>query len=222
MYFMLNLQIAMTQVYIRIIFFICSGLLPASLFQAQTAEPGIVVTSPLPGSALQGNVVISGSTNLPGFQAAEVDFSYEQTGLENWFLIQQSQEPVATGTLAVWDTSKIADGNYRLRVQVTLQGGRAVETKITGLRVRNYTVVETSTPTQAVTAAGTVTQAPAAVTVTPIVLTSTPQLSPTVLPPNPAQLQPGGLLFNLTMGIAFIVSLFFLLGIYLWVKGKSH
>ncbi len=219
---MLNLPIAMVQVYIRIIFFICSGLLPAGLVQAQTAEPGIEVTAPLPGSALQGNVVISGSTDLPGFQAAEVDFSYEQTGLENWFLIQQSQQPVTGGTLAVWDTSKIADGNYRLRVQVSLEGGRVVETTITGLRVRNYTVVETSTPTQAITAEGTLTQAPTRATATSIVLTSTPQLSPTVLPPNPAQLQPGSLLFNLVMGVAFVVSLFVLLGIYLWAKGKSH
>ncbi len=42
------------------------------------------------------------------------------------------------------------------------------------------------------------------------------------IPDNPAQLQPGGLLFNLAMGVAFILSLFFLLGIYLWAKGKGH
>ncbi len=219
---MLNLPIAMTQVYIHLILLLCSGLLPVGLFQEQTAEPGIVVASPLPGSALQGSVIISGSTNLPGFQAAEVDFSYEQTGLANWFLIQQSQEPVTAGTLAVWDTSQIADGNYRLRVQVTLLDGRVVEQTITGLRVRNYTLVETSTPTQAITAEGKVTQAPARATLTPVVLTSTPLLSPTAFPDNPAQLQPGGLLFNLVMGVAFILSIFFLLGIYLWFKGKSH
>ncbi len=219
---MLNLQIAMAQVYIRLILLICSGLLPVGLLQAPTAEPGIAVTSPLPGSALQGSVVISGSTGVAGFQSAEVDFCYEQTGLENWFLIQQSQEAVTAGTLAVWDTSKIADGNYRLRLQVVLQDGRVVEQTITGLRVRNYTVIETSTPTQAVTAEGTATQAPASATLTPVLLTSTPRLSPTALPDNPAQLQTGGLLFNLAMGIAFILSIFFLLGIYLWVKGKSH
>jgi hypothetical protein len=219
---MLNLPIAMVQVYIYIIIVICSGLLPAGLIQAQTAEPGIEVLSPLPGSALQGNVVISGSTDLPGFQTSEVDFSYGQTGLEGWFLIQQSQQPVKAGTLAVWDTSKIADGNYRLRVQVTLQDGRVVETTIDGLRVRNYTIVETSTPTQANTAEGTMTQAPTKASETPIPLTSTPLLSPTTFPANPAQLQPRGLLFNLAMGMAFVVSLFFLLGIYLWAKGKSH
>ncbi len=219
---MLNLQIAMVPVYIRLILLICSGLLPVGLAQAQTTEPGIAVTSPLPGSALQGSVVISGSTTLPGFQSAEVDFSYEQTGLENWFLIQQSQEPVTSGTLAVWDTSKIADGNYRLRLQVILQDGRVVEQVITGLRVRNYTTIETSTPTQAITAEGTSTQAPASATLTPVVLTSTPQRSPTALPDNPAQLQAGGLIFNLAMGVAFILSLFFLLWIYLWAKGKSH
>ncbi len=219
---MLNLQIAMARVYIHLILLFCSGLLPARLAQAQTAEPGIEVTSPLAGAALQGSVVISGSTALPGFQSAEVDFSYEQTGLENWFLIQQSQEPVTAGSLAVWDTSKIADGNYRLRVQVTLQDGRVMGKTITGLRVRNYTVIETSTPTQAAIVEGTVTLAPPRATLTPVVLTSTPQLSPTAFPNNPAQLRPGGLLFNLVMGVAFILSVFLLLGIYLWAKGKSH
>ncbi len=219
---MLNLSIAMAQVFICLILLLCSGLLPAGIVQVQTAEAGIVVASPLPGSALQGSVIISGSTDLPGFQSAEIDFSYEQTGLANWFLIQQSQEPVTSGTLAVWDTSRIADGNYRLRVQVTLLDGRVVDQTITGLRVRNYTVVETSTPTQAVTAVGTVTQAPASATLTPVALTSTPLLSPTAFADNPAQLPPSGLFFNLAMGAAFILSVFLLLGIYLWIKGKSH
>ncbi len=219
---MLNLQIAMAQVFIRFVFIICSSLLPAGINQAQTTEPGIEIISPLAGDALQGTVVIAGSTNLPGFQSAEVDFSDEQPGLANWFLIQQSQTPVISGTLAVWDTSKIADGNYRLRVQVTLQNGQVSEKAISGLRVRNYTVIETNTPAAVLTAQDAVTAAPPEATITPVALTSTPLLSPTVLPPNPAQLQTGGLLFNLAMGAAFVLSIFFLLGIYLWLRGKSH
>ena len=64
----------------------------------------------------------------------------------NWFLIQYSYEPVENGTLAVWDTSTIADGNYHLRIKVLLTDGRTRETIVSQLRVRNYTAVETSTP----------------------------------------------------------------------------
>lgn len=217
---MLNLPIAMARVIIA--FFIYSSLFLARMNQAQTAEPGIEVISPLPGEALQGSVVISGSTDLPGFQAAEVAFSYGDTGSANWFLIQQSQEPVKSGMLAVWDTSKIADGNYRLRVQVTLQDGRVMEKTITGLRVRNYTVIETSTPTLTIEPQVSAAAVTAAATSTPIILTNTPVPTPTVLPPNPAQVQPGGLLFNIIMGVSFIAALFLLLGAYLWFKGRGR
>ncbi len=219
---MLNLQIAMSWVVVHIMISIFSGLVLPGLNVLQTAEPGIEVTSPLPGSALQGSVVITGSTNLPGFQAAEVDFSYGDTGPANWFLIQQSQEAVQSGTLAVWDTSKIADGNYRLRVVVNLQDGKVLETTITGLRVRNYTVIETDTPTPVIPAQLSVTLASPVASLTPVVATSTPQLTPTLLPPNPAQVPGGGLWFNIAMGASFVTVLFLLLFVYLWFKGKSH
>jgi len=48
--------------------------------------------------------------------------------------------------LAVWDTTMIADGDYRLRVMVTLNDGSPVETIVSNLRVRNYTPLETSLP----------------------------------------------------------------------------
>ena len=217
---MLNLSIAMARVII--ILLIYSSLLLAGTNQAQTAVPGIDVISPLPGAALQGSVVISGSTDLAGFQTAEVAFSYEDTGPANWFLIQQSQDPVKTGTLAVWDTSKIADGNYRLRVQVTFQDGQVLEKTISGLRVRNYTVIETNTPTLTIEPQVSVSAVTPAATLTPVVLTGTPIPTPTILPPNPAQVQPGGLLFNIIMGVSFIIALFVLLGAYLWFKGRGR
>ena len=115
----------------------------------QTPAPEIQVTSPLPGSALQGAVAISGSTDLPGFRSAEVDFSYADGGPGGWFLIAQSQNSVKAGVLGLWDTSKIADGNYSLRVQVNLTDGSKVEKTVLDLRVRNFTVIETSTPAPA-------------------------------------------------------------------------
>ncbi len=213
---MLNLQIAMMRVNVAILGLIATLL--NGVFQVQTAEPGIQVSAPLPGSALQGSVVITGNTTLADFQSAEVDFSYIDNGPTNWFLIQQSPGAVKDGTLAVWDTSTIADGNYRLKVQVVLEDGRVIEKIVPDLRVRNYTPVETSTPT-----------APAAVAVnTPAVLptatlaTNTPQPTPTDLPPNPAQVKPEALWFNIILGVSFIAAVLFLLGIYTWLKGKSH
>jgi hypothetical protein len=212
---MLNLQIAMMRVMLILFTFIS-----AVLQTQQTPAPEIQVTSPLPGSPLQGVVAISGSTDLPGFQLLEVDFSYLKGGYGGWFLIAQSQSSVKDGVLGVWDTSKIADGNYSLRVQVTLADGSKVEKTVPDLRVRNYTAIETSTPTFIQQ-----TQPALVSTLTPTVAaTYTPQTTPTMLPANPANMNSVEMGFNMILGITAIVIVFGLLGLYRWLKasGRSH
>jgi hypothetical protein len=214
--FMLNLPIAMTQEKRWMIALL--GWLVFGIFQTQTAEPAIQVTSPLPGMALQGSEVITGNTAVPDFQSAEVDFSYIESGPANWFLVQQSQSPVKDSVLAVWDTSKIADGNYRLRVQVFLKGGQVIEKIVPNLRVRNYTTIETSTPTEPQSAL----RITPLITITATVPTGTPQPTPTDLPPNPVQVQPSAVWFNVVLGMSFVSVAFILLGLYLWLKGKGR
>ncbi len=175
------------------------------------------MTSPAPGSALQGAVAITGSTDLPGFASAEVDFSYSGGGTSEWFLIAQSQSSVKNDSLAVWDTSKIADGDYALRVQVTLTDGSTVQKLVTGLRVRNYTAIETDTPAPLIK-----TQAIISPTATIPIVTATPRPTPTGLPGNPASMIPGALEFNMILGVMAVVIVFGLLGLYRWLKANSR
>ncbi len=168
------------------------------------------LNAPLPGSALQGSVTVSGVTDLPDFQSAEVSFSYTGAQPESWFLLQQMHAPIKAGQLAVWDTTTIADGNYRLRLQVFLTNGKVLEATISGLRVRNYTSVETSTPTSA----GAMTATRPAMTATPLPVTTTPRATPTALRSNPAQVQPGNLETSLGLGIGVTVLVFILLALY--------
>ncbi|HVP20393.1 MAG TPA: hypothetical protein VMS73_00880 [Anaerolineaceae bacterium] len=213
---MLNLPIAMARVYLWVLAFI--GWLIVGLFQTQTAEPAIQVTAPLAGMALQGSVVITGNTTLPDFQSAEVDFSYIESGPINWFLLQQSESPVKDSVLAVWDTSKIADGNYQLRVQVFFKNGQVVEKIVPDLRVRNYTAIETSTPTLPQVAL----QVSPMVTLSPTAPTGTPIPTPTTLPANPVQVQSSTVWFNIVLGISFVTVVFGLLGLYLWLRGRGR
>ncbi len=181
------------------------------LLGAQTTPPDQPrLSAPLPGSAVQGSVTISGMTDLADFQSAEVSFSYSDAQPESWFLIQQLPAPQKEGPLAVWDTTTIADGNYRLRLQVFQSNGKMVESFISGLRVRNYTPVETNTPTSL--SAQTATHAPQ--TPSPIPLTATPRSTPTPLPPNPAQLQPTNLVLSLALGVGITALIFILLALY--------
>jgi len=216
---MLNLPIAMMR------FFVLLLVLSRFVFQAttplvQTPGPQIQVVSPQAGDALQGSVVVSGSTDLAGFRSYEVAFSYPGAGEGSWFLVEQSQTSVKGGVLGVWDTSKIADGNYLLRIEVALTDGSKVEQVIPDLRVRNYTAIETNTPTPLPVQAAT--PVPVAVSITPTQATLTPQPTPTNLAPNPLQIQTLDLAFNMTMGISFVVVVFILLGLYLAVKNRGH
>jgi hypothetical protein len=168
------------------------------------------IAAPVPGSALQGTITILGTTDLSDFQYAEVAFSYSGNQPESWFLIHQSQETVNDGILAAWDTTTIADGNYRLRLQVYLTNGSIKSTEIAGLRVRNYTSVETNTP-----APSAISNPPVIVnTPTPIQPTATPRFTPTILPANPAQVQPANLVGSIAAGVGTAVVLFLLLALY--------
>jgi hypothetical protein len=167
---------------------------------------------------VQGSLTVTGSTDLPGFDYAELSFSYSGTQPESWFLIQQMRAPVKEGALGVWDTTTIADGNYRLRLQVFLAGGKTAEAYTSGVRVRNYTPLETSTPTSPQASA----ERPLSAA-TPLPSSPTPRATPTALPPNPAQILPASLLSSLGWGAGAASLLFLLLALYQAVhsQGKS-
>lgn len=178
----------------------------------------VVVSEPSDGQAVIGNVEILGTTDVPGFLSAELSFAYDDNPTNTWFLISTSTEPVRNGTLAEWDTSTITDGSYDLRLVVTRQEGEALVFTVEDIRVRNYTSVETNTPT------------PVTPTATPLpgdtpVPTSTPTPTetpipptPTSLPPNPIQVTGGDFTNSLVKGIAIVAGAFVIIGIYASIK----
>lgn len=171
------------------------------------------LTFPLSESTIQGSVNIVGTTTQPDFQSAEISFSYTGGQAANWFLIQQIYQPVNDGLLAVWDTTTIADGSYHLRLQVFYNAGRVEEVLVSRLRVRNYTAIETNTPTAILVITHPVDTLPAETT-TPIPLTATPRSTPTAFSPNPAQVLPSRLLGSLAIGVGAVVLIFILIALY--------
>lgn len=172
------------------------------------------ITQPQPGQAVQGQVAVNGSTYVTGFQSAEVAFSYENGGDANWFLIATLDYPIEDGTITVWDTTGIEDGSYSLRVKVALQDGRSVESVVSGLRVRNYTPIETAIPTAPVEGSAATLQAPQAE------MQIAPSLTP--LPANPAEVSPPALMYSMTWGVVIVVVLFIVVGVYLFFRSLSR
>ena len=129
---MLNLSIAMIQVW----FF-------ALWFLLQTGNP-VSITAPVDGEILKDVVPIMGNTAVDGYQRYEITFAYagDQTG--TWFWLDSSSDVVSQSQLALWDTKVITDGDYDLRLQVFLMDDSVLEVIVRDLKVRNYSDTPTS------------------------------------------------------------------------------
>jgi hypothetical protein len=186
-----------------------AGIVP---FQAVKTLP-LKVDEPQNGEALQGIVLINGTTDVPGFRSVEIAFSYQNDSTSTWFLIDQSGTPVKDGLLASWDTSTITDGEYQLRVKVMLDNGQAIQESVTNLRVRNYTLVETSTPD-----AGTSVQEQPTLTKTPLADFRVTVSTPTPLPTNPVELTGQDLKSSAFFGAVLVFGALVIAGVYWGIR----
>jgi hypothetical protein len=186
------------------------------LFSLAMQQSAPVISAPVTGQKLQGKVDIIGTTDVPNFASAELAFTYASDSTENWFTIQVLSQPMPESVLAVWDTSFISDGDYKLRLRVTLQDGSFQDVIVTDLHVRNYTP---DTPTPVVTIA--VTETSTALPFLPpteVVLTEastqTPRSTPTQLPPNPVSLTADKIYASVRRGAFIIIILFVIFGFF--------
>ncbi|MCI0518753.1 MAG: hypothetical protein L0Z70_00665 [Chloroflexi bacterium] len=219
---MLNLTIAMLRswTFLLILFALAWAARPA---HAQTATPpapspsaaAVFIRAPAAGQALQGRVEISGGSTAPGARGYQVFFAYQNNPTDTWFLIASSSEPVSDGVLAAWDTSTITDGEYKLRLVVQLEGGQELRAEAAGLRVRNYSPIETNTPTAIPPSATPQPGETPLPTLTPTATQTPIPPTATALPPNPAEISRQDVYISLGKGALGVLGFFSLAGAYL-------
>ena len=127
------------------------GMLLSSLWSPALLQvPGIAeISSPQEGEILVGSVTIHGTAAHPSFVEYELAFGYNRDQTETWFPIGETvTNPVQDGRLALWDTTGIADGEYRLRLTVWSEQGEPLRAIVEGLRISNYTQAATVTPSE--------------------------------------------------------------------------
>ena len=196
-----------------IVFFLFLGTALSLPFSGllQTSPQLPIIESPRVGDALQGIVTVYGSSDVAGFSSVEFSFAYSDDPTGTWFLISTSDQPVTTGALATWDTTIITDGNYILRMRVFFSDGTTSDATVSGLRVRNYTHVETPTP---------IPTAPEATSVPTLTPTETPFPTPTSLPRNPVELSSTNIFGSILYGGLAAILVILILIIYLWLRRK--
>lgn len=172
----------------------------------------VIIQSPSTGDAIQGVVTIMGNIVAEDFQHGELTFSYVQNPTSTWFLMKTIEEPNDNGIIAEWDTTTITDGNYNLRLSVIYADGNEVVTEVRDLRVRNYTPIETNTPTPITPTATPVPGSSPTPTETPIPPTAT------ALPGNPAELTAQDVAEGFGKGILTTIGIFSLIGLYVIVR----
>jgi hypothetical protein len=160
----------------------------------------------LPGGAVQGLVQIAGTVDINGFQSYMLEFAFEGNAESSWFPITQSATPIINGILGEWDTSLLIDQTYALRLTVNIQNSDPMIIILEGVRVRNYTAIETSTPTP--TSLPEVATPTLSITSTPT-LTPTPNVTPTPPPANSAAVGPNNVRKAAQTGL--LIGLFFIL-----------
>ncbi len=171
--------------------------------------PGLYVLSPTDGQVVAGTVEVKGSVPDDDFDYAEVSFAFSGETISNWFLISRLDQTVHDETLALWDTTTITDGVYKLKVTVHRKNGSTSEITVEDIRVGNYTHYDLPTATAVVASA---VETPSAVeTVEPTVVMKP---LPTDLPKNPASIGEDDFKLSLISGITLAVLVLVVLGIY--------
>ncbi|HEY61591.1 MAG TPA: hypothetical protein G4N95_02970 [Anaerolineae bacterium] len=177
----------------------------------------VVITSPKGGEAIQGIFPVVGSIPANGFISASLFFRYAGDETNTWFLVQELTEPIENSTVAKWDTTKISDGIYDLKLEVKLADPEPIKTLVFGVRVRNYSVIETNTPNPSENRAN-LTQVPTA-TGTP---TPTPIHTPTPLATNQAIISSSNIQHSLSQGVIAVLAIFLIFGIYTTIRNSQR
>jgi len=184
-----------------------------------------LITAPAQGEVIARTVNILGTASHPQFERYEIAFAYDPNPTDTWFELQPpSTNSVTTGILAIWDTTRITDGTYMLRLRVyATDSNTPLETIVRNIKVRNTPPTETLTPAATLSPSATATLALLGPTATHLPL---PTETPSGLLPTPTQLPEAAALdFSpytsaFCNGVYLAGGVFLLLGLYALLRDR--
>lgn len=196
------------------------AFLPLLLFLPAVQETTpVAISAPAPGEVLRGQVNIIGTTNLPDFISAELDFSYASDPLTpvTWFPIQTISQPVFDSPLYIWDTTIITDGDYILRLRVFTGDGSSQEVTVPVMVQNDAVPTPTPEPTSTPEEVTALVPTPFLLAASPTP-TEVPRPTPTLLPTNPVSLERDSIFLSLGRGALVILGMFALAGLILRIR----
>jgi len=210
---MLHSNLAMTRVKLSFIILLISLInFRIIIVHAQNdAQPIVEITQPLPGEAAQGLIQITGTIEVEDLAFYVLEFAYHDGNNQSWFGISRGETSISEDILGEWDTSSIPDNNYNLRLTVNRETAEPIVLIVSGIRVRNYSAIETNTPAPTTVLPS---QTPTFVESATVIPTQELRPSPTALAPNPAAITGDDIQNNLLKGAIGGVVIFIVFLIY--------
>jgi hypothetical protein len=192
-------------------------ILPFSLIIHSIVQitPGLYFLAPTDGQVVAGTVEVKGSVPDIDFSYAELAYAFSNGSSSNWFQIKRIDQPVHDDLLAMWDTTTITDGVYRLKLTVHQKSGETHEVILENIKVGNYTHYDSS---------ATATPASVIQSSTETISTPTDEQSPqpTQLPKNPASIDQNDIRLSLGSGLVLAVLILGVLGVYTYFRQKAR
>ncbi len=209
--------------WVIVILWLGSGVVKAEPLAQQNQ---VQITSPEINAEVRGLVPIIGSASVPNFQFYKVEFGVGPNPAQ-WAIIGSVHDrPVINGQLEVWDTTRLPDGVYTLRLQAVKRDGNYEEFYVRQITIANARPTPTRTVTVTPILLATTAIVPTAVTtpratatlriVTPTAPLAVPTMTPTLSRPVQREvlpLDPKGWAQAFCFGAAATGAVFILLGI---------
>lgn len=97
----------------------------------------IVISSPLPGQEISGQIILTGTVNITDFGFYK--YEYAPQGTENWSTIAAGREIITEDQLGTWDTEILTPGDYDLRLVVVDTQGNTLPACVVPVRILEVT-----------------------------------------------------------------------------------
>lgn len=122
------------------------GLAAPALAEPVQQQTQVQIVSPEINAQVRGMVPIMGSALVPNFQFYKVEFGVGPNPAQ-WAIIgDMRDQAVVNGQLAVWDTTRLPDGVYSLRLHAVKQDGNFEEFIVRQVAIANTQPTSTPTP----------------------------------------------------------------------------
>jgi hypothetical protein len=130
-----------------VVMFALLAILPIqAVVLAQQAE--VNITSPASNSEVGGVVAIVGSAATANFSFYKIEFG-AGANPSSWTIIGDTHDtPVVSSQLETWDTTRLADGVYSLRLRAVKKDGNYDEVLVRAITVTNSKPTATPTATE--------------------------------------------------------------------------